>query len=79
MEAFRSFAISLFKDFLTSDCFANQSLLDSIPIITSSVKRLGKAANDLTDKGYCSTKNFYFYGVKLEFWLLVKKSGALEK
>ena len=64
-EAFRSFATSLFEDFLPCDCFTNQSLLDSMPIITCSGKRLGKVANDLTDKGYCSTKNLYYYGVKL--------------
>ena len=64
-EAFISFATSLFEDFLPSDCFTNQSLLDSMPIITCSGKRLGKVAKDLTDKGYCSTKSLYYYGVKL--------------
>ena len=64
-EAFRSFATSLFEDFLPSDCFTNQSLLDSMPIITCSGKRLGKVAKDLTDKGYCSTKSLFYYGVKL--------------
>jgi hypothetical protein len=28
-------------------------------------KRKGKVATDLTDKGYCSTKNLYCYWVKL--------------
>lgn len=65
LEAFRSYATSLFRDFLPSDCFTNQSLLDSMPIITNSGKRLGKVANVLTDKGYSSIKNLYFYGVKL--------------
>jgi hypothetical protein len=64
-EAFRSFATSLFDDFVPCDCFTNQSLLDSMPIITCSGKRFGKVATDLTDKGYCSTKNLYYYGVKL--------------
>jgi hypothetical protein len=64
-EAFRVFATSLFEDFLPSDCFKDQSLLDSMPIITCSGKRLGKVARDLTDKGYCSTKSLYYYGVKL--------------
>ena len=64
-EAFRRFSTSLFEDFLPSDCFTDQSLLDSMPIITCSGKRLGKVANDLTDKGYCSTKSLYYYGVKL--------------
>ncbi len=64
-EAFRSFTTSLLEDFLPSDCFTNQSLLDSMPIITCSGKRSGKVAKDLTDKGYCSTKSLYYYGVKL--------------
>jgi Transposase DDE domain len=64
-EAFRRFSASLFEDFLPWDCFTDQSLLDSMPIITCSGKRNGKVAKDLTDKGYCSTKNLYYYGVKL--------------
>ena len=36
-----------------------------MPIITCSGKRSGKVANDLTDKGYCSTKSLYYFGVKL--------------
>ena len=69
-KVFRNFATSLFedflpKDFLPKDCFTNQSLLDSMPIITCSGKRLGKVATDLTDKGYCSTKSLYCYRVKL--------------
>lgn len=64
-EAFRNFVTSLLEDFLPTDCFTNQSLLDSMPIITCSGKRLAKVAKDLTDKGYCSTKSLYYYGVKL--------------
>ena len=47
------------------DCVIETSLLDSMPIITSSGKRKGKVATELTDKGYCSTKNLYYHGVKL--------------
>ena len=64
-EAFRCFVTSLVEEFLPSDCFSNQSLLDSMPIITCSGKRNGKVAKELTDKGYCSTKSLYYYGVKL--------------
>ncbi|MBJ7879443.1 transposase [Gelidibacter salicanalis] len=64
-EAFRGFAASLFDDLLPSDCSKGQSLLDSMPIITCSGKRSGKVARDLTNKGYCSTKSLYYYGVKL--------------
>ena len=64
-EAFRNFATSLFEEFLPSDCFSNQSLLHSMPIISCSGKSCGKVAKELTDKGYCSTKSLNNYGVKL--------------
>lgn len=41
------------------------SLTDSMPIITCSGKRSGKVGAQLCDKGYNSTKNLYFFGVKL--------------
>lgn len=41
------------------------SLIDSLPIITCSGKRRGKVANQLTDKGYCSTKRLHYFGCKL--------------
>ncbi len=47
------------------DCNLAYSLLDSMPIITCSGKRKGKVATEITDKGFCSTKNLYYYGVKL--------------
>ena len=64
-EAFKVFSATLFEDSLPADCIKNQSLLDSMPIITCSGKRTGKVAKELTDKSYCSTKNLYYYGVKL--------------
>jgi len=36
-----------------------------MPIITYSGKRSGKVAPKITDKGYCSTKSMYYYGMKL--------------
>jgi len=64
-EVFKSLLSSLFIEYFPENCFPNQSLLDSMPIITCSGKRLGKVAKDLTDKGYCSTKSLYYFGVKL--------------
>lgn len=46
-------------------------LTDSMPIITCSHKRKAKVALEMTDKGYCSTKNLHYFGVKLH---LVAKS-----
>jgi len=42
-------------------------LMDSMPIIVANEQRSGsaKTAKGLCDKGYCSSKKMYFYGVKL--------------
>jgi len=64
-EAFKDLATNLITDYYPEDCCRDQSLLDSMPIITCSGKRSGKVATDITDKGYNSTKGIYFYGVKL--------------
>ena len=37
----------------------------SDPIITCSGKREAKVAREITDKGFCSTKGIYYYGLKL--------------
>ena len=64
-EAFRLLTASLLREFKPTDCVENESLLDSMPIITCSGKRSGKVAPELTDKGFCSTKSLYYYGLKL--------------
>jgi hypothetical protein len=58
------------------NCNFEFSLLDSLPIITCSGKRTGRVANDLTDKGYCSTKNLYYFGLKLHV-LAFQRKGAI--
>lgn len=48
------------------DCQDDIVLVDSMPIITSCQRnRVGKVAAEITDKGYCSTKNLYYYGLKV--------------
>jgi len=64
-EAFRILTASLLRTHQPSDCSATVSLLDSLPIITCLGKRVGKVAPELTDKGFCSTKSLYYYGLKL--------------
>jgi len=64
-EAFRLLTESLLRTHQPEGCFHNVSLLDSLPIITCSGKRVGKVAPELTEKGYCSTKSMYYYGLKL--------------
>jgi hypothetical protein len=62
---FNRFLEILLENHIPTDCLFDQSLLDSMPIITCSGKRQAKVANELVDKGYCSTKGMYYYGVKL--------------
>ncbi len=64
-EAFTHLISPLLTEFKPEDCCSKISLLDSMPIITCSGKRAAKVAPEITDKGYCSTKGIYYYGVKL--------------
>ena len=64
-EAFKMLTTSLLHDYQPIDCILQESLLDSLPIVTAHGKRVGKVAPELTDKGFCSTKSMYFYGLKL--------------
>ena len=64
-EAFIHLVRLLLTEFIPKECSSEFSLLDSMPIITCSGKRVGKVAPELTDKGYCSTKGMFYYGAKL--------------
>lgn len=75
-EAFRKLACTLLEQNQPGDCILNQSLLDSMPIITCSGKRAGKVARDITDKGYCRTKIGYYFGLKLHT-IVFRRKGKL--
>jgi hypothetical protein len=64
-EAFKAVAAHSFSTFIPPECDTDVSLLDSMPIITCSGKRNAKVAAEITDKGYCSTKSMFYYGLKL--------------
>lgn len=55
----------LLNEFTPKECSTKFSVLDSMPIVTCSGKRSGKVAPEITDKGFCSTKSMYYYGMKL--------------
>lgn len=74
-EAFKQFADSLLIDFKPDNCSQQMSLLDSMPIITCSGKRTGKVAREITDKGFCSTKSMYYYGLKLHALAFQRNKG----
>lgn len=49
-----------------TDCDDDTLIVDSLPIMTCTGRnRVGKVAPEIADKGYCSTKNQYYYGLKL--------------
>jgi hypothetical protein len=64
-SAIKSLCSITIQEFAPKECSTEFSLLDSFPIITCSGKRTGKVAPELTDKSYNSTKNLWYYGVKL--------------
>jgi hypothetical protein len=64
-EAFRVLLGRMIEDYAPSEASQITALVDSLPIITCSAKRSAKVATEMVDKGYCSTKDIYYYGVKL--------------
>lgn len=64
-EAFRHLIEPLLDEFRPKNIYTDQSILDSMPIITCSGKRTPKVALELVDKGVCSSKAMYYYGLKL--------------
>ena len=64
-EVFKNLAEVLMSGYCPLDCDLSTSLMDSLPIITCSGKRMPSVAKEITDKGYCSTKSMYYYGLKL--------------
>jgi hypothetical protein len=57
-----------------------EHIIDSLPIIVANERRSGsaKTASEICDKGYCSSKDIYYYGVKLHS-LSQKQYHALPK
>jgi len=77
-------AFQLLLDVLSSedndDLLQPFDLLDSMPIIVAGARRSGsaKVAKGLCNKGYCSSKGIYFYGVKIHI-LARKRYKTLPK
>ena len=63
---FKVLVETMIQSFKPKDCDSIISIVDSMPIVTCKGKnREGKVATEITSKGYCSTKNMYYYGMKL--------------
>ena len=65
--AFMIMINGLIEQGVSSLFFIRESVLDSMPIIVAGNRRssVAKSAKDICDKGFCSSKNMYYYGVKL--------------
>ena len=76
-EAFKTLAIGLFTCHVPEDCDLSTSLVDSLPIITCKGRnRKAKVAREIVDKGWCSTKNLFYYGLKLHL-LGFRRQGTI--
>ncbi len=55
-----------------------KSAIDSMPIIIAKSKRSSKAsvANEIANKGYCASKDQYYYGAKLHLVIDAEKNRA---
>lgn len=64
--AFTIMVNELIEQGVSSLFFIKESILDSMPIIVAGNRRssVAKSAKDICDKGFCSSKNMYYYGVK---------------
>lgn len=65
-EAISELVKHLITFFKPEECDSITSLIDSMPIITCVGKnKTGKVATEIATKGYCSTKDMYYFGLKL--------------
>ncbi len=64
----------LLTDYTPNDYDENIRLVDSFPIILSAGRnRKGKVAPEISSKGYCSTKNMYYFGLKAHVYAAYTK------
>jgi hypothetical protein len=76
-EAFKILSERLISSFISEDCLLNISQVDSYPIMTCTGRnRHGKVAPEITTKGFCATKNQYYYGMKLHT-LAFRRDGTI--
>jgi hypothetical protein len=74
-EAFKVLSGNLLESFRPDNCDSLISLVDFMPVITCEGRnRKGRVARDIVTKGYSSTKNKYYYGMKLHALSFRRKS-----
>jgi hypothetical protein len=76
-EAFKILSQRLISSFIPKTCLMDISQVDSYPVMTCTGRnRQGKVATEITSKGFCSTKNQYYYGMKLHA-LTFRREGTI--
>jgi len=71
---FYDITLNIISNHIPQNTQQNKLLLDSMPIVTCKQRnRTAKVARDCTDKGFCSTKKMYFYGLKLHLLAFYRK------
>ena len=76
-EAFKILTQRLIDSYKPADCDLNTSIIDSMLVITCGGRnRTGKVAAEIISKGYCSTKDQYYYGLKLHT-LAFRRKGTI--
>ena len=77
-ECFKVFSQRLISAFIPNDCDVGISLVDSMPVITCAGRnREAKVAREIVGKGFCSTKNQYYYGLKLHALTFRRREQSL--
>jgi hypothetical protein len=77
-SAFPALCEAVKQNLPRENILAEVGMLDSFPVIMASEKRSGKArvASFFANKGYCSSKKMYYYGVKVHV-LGLRSPGTL--
>jgi len=74
---FYDISLDIISNNIPENAQINTLLLDSMPIVTCKGRnRTAKVARECVDKGFCSTKNMYYYGLKLHL-LAFRRKGTI--
>lgn len=74
--ALEGLIVPLLEAIPNNEVLSSCRITDSLPIVIANAKRSGKAkvARELADKGYCSSKDMWYYGVKLHMLTIARTS-----
>jgi len=72
--AFEGLIRHLLEQIPNNGLVQNCRITDSMPIVIAGAKRSGtaKAACEIADKGYCASKNMWYYGVKVHMLTMAR-------